>query len=394
MKKVLTALLLFPVIWTCTKDEIFPSSYYDCRVPLEENNPAYPRAQYIEDLLQNIVHSGIPGIMLTVHDSANGYWSGAAGYADLASEAELRPCQVTRVGSTVKTFTAVTILKLQEEGKLNLDDPVSLYLPDKETEDLKNSGQSTIRQLLQHSSGIYNYIQNLKFQTASLNNLTKIWHPEELLDYARGQDPYFSPGSDVRYSNTNYVLLGMIIEKVTGKPYYEVFETTLFRPLGLSHTHCAAPDPVPEGIIRGYVDFYSKKNLINSTYYSGWDYYTADGGLISNAYDLNVFLTRLFNGQIISKTSMEEMLKWQNPKNDENEFETSFGLGIFRINTKFGPAYIHSGDAIGYCASMVYFPEPGVTITWAVNGNYGKLDELVQSRKAMEKIFETVLSVQ
>jgi D-alanyl-D-alanine carboxypeptidase len=133
-------------------------------------------------------------------------------------------------------------------------------------------------------------------------------------------------------------------------------------------------------------------NLINSTYYSGWDYFTADGGLISNAYDLNVFMTRLFSGQLVSEVSLEEMLTWQAPKEEYGEgFETFYGLGIFRILTDHGPAYLHSGDAIGYYASMVYFPDQQVTISWAVNGNYGKLDDLTQSREAMEKIFDVVL---
>ncbi len=389
MKRMLIPLIL--LISSCEKDETFPATFYECSGVISENNLNHPKAGLFENLISTMVASGIPGLMVTVHDNASGYWSGASGFADLASGVELHACNITRVGSTVKTFTAVTILLLQEENKLNIDDPVSRYLSKDETDGLKNADQSTIRQLLQHSSGIFNYIQSTKFQTASLNHLTKIWHPDELLGYARGKDPYFVPGTDVLYSNTNYVLLGMIIEKVTGKPYYEVFEEKIFNPLGLHFTSCAATDPVPEGIIRGYVDFYSKMNLINSTYYSGWDYFTADGGLISNAYDLNVFMTQLFSGQILSEASMAEMLTWQVPKDTYGDFETYYGLGIFKILTDHGPAFIHSGDAIGYFASMVYFPEEKVTVSWAVNGNYGKLDDLAQSREAMERIFATVL---
>lgn len=392
MKRILFLTFILAVFATCEKDETYSPAYYACDHPLAENNPDHPNARQYETLISDIVGSGIPGMMLTVHDTTIGYWSGAGGMADLASGVALSPCHITRTGSTVKTFTAVTILLLQEEGRLDIDDSVSEYLSAGETAGLINSDISTIRQLLQHSSGIYNYIQNLKFQTASLNDLAKTWNPEELLGYAKNKDPYFEPGTDVRYSNTNYILLGMIIEKVTGKPYHEVFEEKLFHPLGLAFTRCAATDPVPEGIIRGYVDFYSNMNLINATYYSGWDYFTADGGLISNAYDLNVFMTRLFSGQLLSEASLAEMLTWQAPKEAEEEgFETYYGLGIFRIITDHGPAYLHSGDAIGYFASMVYFPEQQVTVSWAVNGNYGKLDDLVQSREAMERIFDVVL---
>jgi D-alanyl-D-alanine carboxypeptidase len=179
---------------------------------------------------------------------------------------------------------------------LNVDDQITDYLSEADINGLQNASQASIRQLLLHSSGIYNYIQNLKFQTASLNDLIKTWSSKELLDYARNKKAYFAPGTDVRYSNTNYILLGMIIERVTGKPFYEVFEEKIFDPLGLTFTQFAATDPVPDGIIRGDVDLYSNLNLVNATYYSGWDYFTADGGLISNAHDLTIFMTHLFQG--------------------------------------------------------------------------------------------------
>jgi D-alanyl-D-alanine carboxypeptidase len=171
-----------------------------------------------------------------------------------------------------------------------------------------------------------------------------------------------------------------------------VFRKKIFEPLGLQFTQFATTDPIPDGIIRGYVDFYSNMNLINANYYSGWNYFTADGGLLSNAFDLNVFMTRLFSGQVLTEPSMDELLSWRAPhEQPDDAFETFYGLGIFKLTTEFGPAWMHSGDAIGYFASMLYFPEQKTTITWAVNGNYGNLDEIAQSKAAMEKIFRAVL---
>ncbi|MCB0745621.1 MAG: beta-lactamase family protein, partial [Ignavibacteriae bacterium] len=337
-----------------------------------------------------IVNSGIPGVMLSIHD-AYGYSSYASGYADLASKVELKPCNITRVGSTVKTFTAVSILLLQEDGELNIDDPITNYLSNQQIQGLENASNCTIRQLLQHSSGIYNYIQDIQFQTASLNNLLKTWEPNELLDYARGKDAYFAQGTDVKYSNTNYILLGMIIDSVTNEPFYEFFRERIFEPLGLEFTQFAALNNIPEGIIRSYIDLYSNLNLINSTYYSGWDYHTADGGLISNVYDMNAFFTALVGGEIISQSSLNEMMEWIEPNEiDTGFFPISYGLGIFKMETQWGDAYFHSGDAIGYYANMVHFPDQNVTITWATNGNYGKLDDISQSKEAMETIFETI----
>ncbi|MGB3183934.1 MAG: serine hydrolase domain-containing protein [Cyclobacteriaceae bacterium] len=379
-------------LFGCEKDRVLPPAFYSCGDEIPGSPADHPKNGAYEALVNSIVSKGLPGMQLSVRDNANGRWNGALGYADLASGAGMQPCHMTRAGSTVKTFTAATILLLQEEGILSIDEPVTDYLTADQLSGIENAGSSTIRQLLNHSSGIYNYIQSAQFQTASLNDLTKVWYPHELLEYARGRASYFRPGTDVLYSNTNYVLLGMIIEEATGRPFYEVFEDKIFTPLQMTYTGFAATDPVPDGIVRGYVDFYSNRDLINSTHYSGWDYYTADGGLISNAHDLALFLHALINGDLLSAESLAQMLAWQEPNElPEEGFRTGYGLGIFKIETEHGPAYLHSGDAIGYFATMVHFPEHNVTVSWTVNGNYGKLDEYTQSKEAMERVFDTVL---
>lgn len=392
MKKIVAACSFLILASSCEKDKIFSDAFYQCKADIVNDNQNHPKSMKYQNLLADIVGAGVPGMMLTVHDAVNGYWSGADGLADLASNIDVKSCNITRVGSTVKTFTAVSIFLLKEDGLIDIDSPVTNYLSAQDISGLKNAEKATVRQLLQHSSGINNYISNAQFQTASLNNLVKTWQPDELLAYAREKTPAFAPGTDVGYSNTNYILLGMIIEKITGKPFYDFFEQRIFKPLGLKFTSFAAKEQVPAGIIRGYVDFYSNLNLINATYYSGWDYFTADGGLISNAYDLNLFLTNLFNGHIVSNTSLNEMMNWIESTDQDNDFKTSYGLGIFKIETAYGIAYIHSGDAIGYAATMIYFPDKKVTITWAVNGNYGKIDEFTQSKNAMNKIFGIVLN--
>lgn len=392
MKQILLFLIITSIFTiACERDKVYPQTFYDCE-SIGENPAVHPENDSYISLIDAVVSSGVPGMQFSVQDPENSIWNGSGGLADLASNIPLKPCNITRVGSTVKTFTAVAILLLQEDGGLALDDPITKYLSSHQIRGLKNAKQSTIRQLLNHTSGIFNYIQSAQFQTTSLNDLTRVWQPDELLEYARDKDPYFEIGTDALYSNTNYILLGWIIEKVTGKPFYQVFEERIFIPLGLNFTRFAAEDPIPEGIIQGYVDFYSNLNIINSTEYSGWDYFSADGGLISNSNDLNIFLHALFNNEFLQPESLDEMIQWIEPKEQASDgFKTYYGLGIFRIETEYGPAYIHSGDAIGYFASMVHFPNQNVTITWAVNGNYGKLDERTQSKATMEKIFQAVL---
>ncbi|MEM1338214.1 MAG: serine hydrolase domain-containing protein [Bacteroidota bacterium] len=391
MKKMFHLLVVFLMGACIEKDAVFEASFYACKSNIASNNLQHSLANTIDGLAEHFIDKGVPGIMISVRNK-EGQCTISRGKSDLASDIDLKPCNITRVGSTVKTFTAVTILMLQEDGLLNLDDPLSKYLSKTVYHGIENAEKSTIRQLLNHSSGIHNYIQDPGFQTASLNDLIKEWQPEELLEYSRGRDAYFPIGADVKYSNTNYIFLGIIIEEVTGIPFYQVFEEKLFRPMNLSFTSFAATDPVPDGIIRGYVDLYSNLNLINATYYSGWDYFSADGGLLSNTSDLSLFMIQLFQGKILSEASLREMMNWIAPKyQDENGFETFYGPGIFKIITDYGPAYLHSGDAIGYFASMLYFPDQGVAISWASNANYGKIDNVIQSKETMEWIFEAIL---
>ncbi len=388
----LNAVLVLILLSSCQKENNTNSaSSYNCNLPFVDSSAANADNVKYNQLLKEITSSGVPGIVMSIHSPAKGMWLGAGGKADLRNSVNMQACNISRMGSTVKTFTAATILKLQEEGKLQLNDIAANYLPQSAIKDIANADKATIRQLLDHTSGIFNYIRSAQFQTASLNDLIKDWKPDELLAYARGKKAYFKPGEDVQYSNTAYIFLGMIIEQVTGKPFWEVFQQKIFTPLGLTATSFAATNKVPANIVRGYVDLYSNLNVVDATYFSGWDYYTADGGLISNVYDMNVFMQRLFKGDIINATSLNQMLTTRKPKNAEVDFfPIETGLGIFKINTPWGEAYQHSGDAIGYYASIVYFPATQTTIVWAVNGNYGKIDQFVSSKKAMEKIFDVI----
>lgn len=392
MKKltIKALLLLFASSCTVSEDPIRDPQVYACSPLQGINGEQHVKASKYQTILDETVSKGVPGIIMTVFDGRDGHgpWTGSSGKADLKNNVSLENCNITRVGSTVKTFTAVTILKLAEEGKLDLDDIAAQYLPEETITNIENADSATIRNLLQHSSGIYNYIQSPHFQTASLNDLLKEWQPNELLGYARGKKANFEPGTDVDYSNTNYILLGMIIEEIEDKPFYQVFDEFIFGPLGLTFTSFASENPVPENIIRGYIDLYGKLEVIDATQYSGWDYHTADGGLISNPYDLYLFLQAVVETDIISQNSLEEMTEWISPSYDDEIF---YGLGLFKMKTKFGDTYMHSGDAIGYYASMLYLPDYDSYICWAVNGNYGKIDEFTQSKKAIELFIEKVI---
>jgi len=391
MNRLLYFVFAIVLLNGCKKGENIEPAFYDCNFNFSDSSLANPHHSDYQSLIDGITAEGVVGITMSVYRPQTGMWIGASGKSDLHNNMDMKPCNISRVGSTVKMFTATTVLKLMEEGKLNLDDKISSYLKGDVIEKIENADEATIRQLLQHSGGIYNYIQNLKFQTASTNDLIREWKPEDLLQFAYNKNSYFSPDEDVLYSNTGYIMLGLLIEAIEGKPFYEVFEEKIFTPLGLTMTQFAATNPVPDGIARGYIDLYSNLQVIESTYFSGWDYYTADGGLISNPYDLNVFFRALMDGQILTEQTLNEMLNWKSPNEPDTDFfPISYGLGIFKIETPYGIAYMHSGDAIGYYANMLYFPDDSTTIIYAVNSNYGKIDQFVSTMEAMENIINAI----
>jgi D-alanyl-D-alanine carboxypeptidase len=391
MTKSIYFILVLIFLDSCNNSETIEPTFYSCDFNFADNSAANPNKNKYQSLINDMTTSGVVGVTMSVYHTQTGMWVGASGKADLHNNINMKPCNISRVGSTVKMFTATTVLKLMEEGKLNLDDKISSYLKGDVIDKIENSDKATIRQLLQHSSGIYNYIQNLKFQTTSLNDFIREWKPYDLLKYAYNQKSYFTSDEDVRYSNTGYILLGMLIEKIEGKPFYKVFEEKLFTPLNLTMTKFAAEDHIPHGTVRGYIDMYSNLQVVESTYYSGWDYYTADGGLISNPYDMNVFFQALMNGQIINSNTLKEMLTWKVPNDpDKDFFPISYGLGIFKIETDKGIAYMHSGDAVGYYANMIYFPSDNTTIVYAVNSNYGKIDQFVSTKETIEKIINEI----
>jgi len=391
MNKLVYIIFNILLLIACRKGEELEPVFYNCNFNFPDSSSANPNNTKYQLLLDDMTSNGVVGVTMSVNHPSTGIWIGASGIADLHNNVAMKPCNISRFGSTVKMFTATTVLKLAEEGKLSLDHKISDYFQGDVINKNENADKATIRQLLQHSSGIYNYIQNSKFQTASLNDLIKEWKPDDLLQFSYNQKAYFDPGEDVRYTNTGYIMLGMLIEKIEGKPFYKVFEDKIFTPLGLTMTRFAATNPVPDGIVRGYIDLYSKLQVIESTYFSGWDYYTADGGLISNPYDMNIFFQALMAGEIINSNSLNQMLTWQTPKKiDTDFFPISYGLGIFKIETPAGIAYMHSGDAIGYYANMLFFPSDSTTIVYAVNSNYGKIDQLVSTKEAIEKIISTI----
>ncbi|MBC7936990.1 MAG: beta-lactamase family protein [Rhizobacter sp.] len=374
---------------SCKSDQLLQTRV-GCMEPLNDTMVnTHPKKVQLQQLIDSLAGAGVPGITMAVNQPGKGWFIGSAGMADIAGNKKFETCQVTRAGSIVKILTAVSVLKLKEQNLIDLDKKIADYLPADLLKDIDNANVATVRQLLNHSAGLYNYIQDEQFQLASLNDLTKTWQPNELLHYARNRNAYFAPGAGVRYSNTSYILLGMLIERVSGKHFSEYFKQHIFDPLQLKHTRFNINDPVPADLARGYTDYYNTGKPFESTYFNGWDYYTADGGLHAVPTDLCLIMRALFEGRLINFPTLVEMLQTV-PGNEPGFFNIAYGLGIFIIQTPYGTAAFHSGDAIGYFGTVLYFPATGTTVSWMTNGNYGFIDPMINTKEAFLRILGRV----
>ncbi len=359
---LISLLILSGLLSSCKKADVGHSA--DCSY---SPTPEHPKAAYYQAVLDAHVARGLPGISALVRDES-GVWVGSSGKADISENIDMKPCTVSKACSITKTFIGTLTLQLVEEGKIKLDDPLTAYLSQEILDQVKNAKESTVRMLLNHQTGIADVIDDNNFYLAVLNQPDRKWKPEELIQYVYGDDPEFSPaGSDETYSNTNYLLLVMVIEQATGRPHAELLREKVIEPLNLTNTAYYWHDPLPSNTAQGYFDLYNNGSILNVTNYntgSGNGY----GGLYSNVYDLQVFIEALVREKrLLSAPMLGEMLQFTK---EVETYNRANGLGIFKDFLERGPneyAYGHRGRDLGYTADLYWFPVKDRTMVYFVN---------------------------
>jgi D-alanyl-D-alanine carboxypeptidase len=321
-------------------------------------------------------------------------WSGAAGVAHQDSQLPMSKDTPIFIASILKLYTATIIMRLQEQGALSLDDPMSKYLP----EDLIKgihvykgkdySREITIKQLLSNTSGIADYYTEKPKGGKSvfellLENPERTWRENETIEWARDKlEPHFPPGTDASYSDTNFDLLGKIIEAITGKPRHTVYEELIFRPLGLTHTwliESSAPQiPIPPADV-----FYKNRNITNIRSNSAyWPY------MVSTAEEMIIFLKALNEGRIVNKDTLKLMHDWH-----KLEFPLQYGFGTMYFKlppimtkvTKVSPLWGHSGST----GSFLYYSQDRDLY---LAGTLNQVDSKVKPFMLMMKVIRAVRS--
>ena len=301
--------------------------------------------------------SKAPGVVVGIWIPGEGSYVAARGVADTKTRRPMRVEDHFRIGSITKTFTATLLLILADEKKLGLDDPVSKYAAW-----VPNGEKITLRMLADMTSGLHNYTEDDAWVKTMFSDLKRVWTPRELVDVGIRHPPDFPPGQGWHYSNTNYVLLGMILEQVTGKRIQDSFGEKIFRPLRLKQSSwpigAALPAPYAHGITVQTLD----DKLDDATYRNPSWAFTA-GQLVSTMADLRTWIVSYATGSLLSPAMQKQRLTWMTMP--PNTPERAYGIGIGIDHGWLG----HTGELPGYNCAAFYLPEKKAVIVVMVNSD-------------------------
>src|SRR5215207_975571 len=313
-------------------------------------------------LEKSFEESDAPGVVAAVR-SPEFTWVRALGVADRASEEPMTPDVRHRIGSVTKTFTASLLLQAADEGLLSLDDTIDRYV-----EGVPNGDEITLAQMADMTSGLANYSENKQFDGDPGADPYKVWEPEELAQIGIEDSPAFDPGTEFEYSNTNTVLLGLVLEQVSGKPIGDLYRERIIEPLGLQQTSFPNADPsLPEPQAQGYtLQGQDDGEPVNATDWNpswGW---TA-GAMISTVEDLLVYGRALGTGEglLPPEQQAERLNSFLSDDLPPNSAERAYGLGLVHEYGWLG----HTGELPGFNTAVYYHPGLDATVVVEVNSD-------------------------
>lgn len=331
----------------------------------------------IEKLMRDNV---IPGAVVRVESPRDGNWTATFGTGKIGANVPITAGDHFRFGSNTKTMTVTVLLQLAQEGKLALEDPIGKYWPG-----VPNGDRITLAQLAEMRSGLFSYTFDEQFNADLDNQPQQVWTPEQLLAIAFSHPVQFEPGAKFDYCNTNTILLGLVIEKVTGKPVGDSFRERIFEPLGLRHTSFPAatdnaiPDPHPQGYAFGTnvstLETFALPSDQQAAAVAGtllpsdqtlsspsWTW-TA-GGMISTVGDMTTYVKALADGTLLDAQMQRQRIDSIAPIDPANPQMAGYGLGIVRFGTHL---LGHDGQMPGFMTFIGSDPESGLTIVVATN---------------------------
>jgi D-alanyl-D-alanine carboxypeptidase len=313
--------------------------------PAFADGGASQRPAVLQRALDRVVAAGAPGAVVLVRDG-NRTIRLSSGLGNLAPETPMRAEDRSRIGGVTKSFTATVVLQLVDEGKLALRDTIDEWLPGV----IPNGDAISIRQLLNHTSGVYDYAGDPAVLAPYMNgDLTHVFDPLTGVQIAADHGPLFAPGSQLSYSNTNYILLAMIVEAITGNTIATELQTRLFQPLRLSNSSFQTFSDIDGPHTHGYMLLDDGPFDVTPWSPSGWG---AAGAILSNADDVARFYRALLHGRLLSTGQLKAMRTIDPAATggvpDAGILGGGWGLGLLREQFPCGEAWGHDAENPGY----------------------------------------------
>ena len=362
-KLTLFSLSFFIVALIACSSYMQATSISHCEEHNSVNN--YSKATELKKIIDDFTKNGVPGCALTVY-SDEGWWEYAAGYAKIEDKTPMQACNLQYLQSVSKTYMAVAILKLHEEGKIDLDASMRKYLPARYQQYLPATDSVTIRMMLNHTSGLPEYNFQPQYVSYLLQHPNYHFTIDELLKPIRGKKLQFRPGSKHVYTNTNYMLLALIADSLTGD-HAKFISENVFKPLQLTNTFYRNDSAYLKYLTlpNSYWDRYSNSILENVSEMQRTNVSTlvGDDGIVSTPADAVKFLKGLMEGKLLSSSSLTEMEQWVNDKKGN----PIYGLGLVHPIFNGQEGMGHSGGGIGAGCELYYFPKKNLYFFLAIN---------------------------
>ena len=329
-------------------------------------NASYSKASALDSILKHYTTNMIPGASVAVYSEKEGWWAGAQGYADLEKKLPMTNCHLQYLQSISKSYMAVEILQLKEQGKIDLDAPMTKYLPARYSKYIKNASSVTIRMLLNHTSGVPEYNEAPAFVSNVILHPLQNFTSEDCLKVINGMESQFTPGSKYKYTNTNYLLLSLIGDAITGD-HAAYIKKNVFKPLGLNNSYYGKDFNYLKGLSlpQSYWDVFNNGIAINATPFQQMTVACSKGddGIVCTTTDAIKYLKGLMEGKLLNEGSMKELMEFV--KDEKGDKRYSMGITYFDLGGL--PAYGHGGGGIGAGCGLLYIPSHKVYVFMATN---------------------------
>lgn len=329
--------------------------------------PQTPVTADYQQMMNEAVSDSLTGIVMAI-EGPEIHFIGSAGLADIDSQQPMTTDALMPNGSAGKKATALLAAMLHDQGMLNIDDPISTWLAADLLNQIEHSDQMTLRQLLNHTAGVYDYLDGRTSDAwfeAVLNDPHSLKTDSYALEFALNKPAYFAPGQGFQYSNTGYLLAGLILDKVLGQHHHQALRNQVLIPLGLNHTYYGGVEKALGNTISGYyIDDETGEVLNTKPFYNNIG--VADAPLVSTVTDLSALLKAIITDTSIINADTRELILGEDSL---VELDTNFfyGLGIVKELHKGKTIYHHGGEEAGYRTENFYIYELDTTITIFIN---------------------------